>query len=195
MNFLFHLFLSGNAPDILTGNFMGDFVKGRVGDHYPPTLKGGIVLHRRIDSFAQQDPLFRRSRERIAPGYGLWRGVLVDLFYDHFLSVSWEEWSPEPLDAYLVRAREMVEQRSGWLPERLGGLVPVIFEELLPSYRETDGIGRALERMARRVKRANPLAGGGEELVRHYAGLRDDFHSFMPEIRAFVADYLLKLNL
>lgn len=190
MNFLFHLYLSGNDPDILTGNFMGDFIKGRVGDDYPPGLKAGIVLHRKIDSFAGQHPLFRQSRERIAPDYGLWRGVLLDLFYDHFLSIDWDLWSTEPLDAYLIRAREMVEGRSAWLPERLRDLVPVVFDELIPSYREPAGIGRALERMARRVKRANPLAGGERELVRHYAGLRDDFNLLLPEMNAFAVDYL-----
>jgi acyl carrier protein phosphodiesterase len=190
MNFLFHLYLSGNDTDIMTGNFMGDFVKGRVGDDYPPLLQAGIMLHRRIDSFAQHQPMFRRSRERIASSYGLWRGVLVDLYYDHFLSSGWEEWSQEPLETYLTRARGMVEQRREWLPERLQGLVPIIFEELLPSYRETAGIGRALERMARRVKRDNPLSGGEQELLRHYEGLQEDFRSFMPEMSAFVAGYL-----
>ncbi len=191
MNFLFHLHLSGDDPDILTGNLMGDFVKGRIGDEYPSRLRSGIVLHRRIDSFAQVHPLFRQSRERIDPRYGLWRGVLVDLFYDHFLSAEWSQWSPEPFDAYLVRAREMVEGNRRFLPETMREVVPVIFEELIPSYREVEGIGRALVRMAaRRVRRPNPLPGGEEELVRHYAGFRDDFRGFMLEVRRFAADFI-----
>lgn len=190
MNFLFHLHLSGNDPDILTGNLMGDFVKGRIGDEYPPRLRSGIVLHRRIDSFAQNNALFRRSRERIDPAYGLWRGVLVDLFYDHFLAVEWERWSPEPIDAYLDRARWIVEANRDYLPVRMQEVVPVIFEILIPSYCEVDGIGLALERMSRRVRRTNPLAGGEKELSHHYAGLRDDFRSFIPEIRQLAADFL-----
>ncbi|MBI2354954.1 MAG: DUF479 domain-containing protein [Deltaproteobacteria bacterium] len=190
MNFLLHLHLSGDDPEILTGNLMGDFVKGRVGDEYPTRLRSGIVLHRRIDSFAQNHPLFRASRERIEPHYGLWRGVLVDLFYDHFLATGWEEWSPEPFDLYLERAREMVETNRRWLPERMQGLLPVIFGDLIPSYREVEGIGRALERMSRRVRRPSPLAGGERELLRCYAGLGEDFRDFMPEARAFVAGFL-----
>lgn len=190
MNFLFHLHLSGDDPDLLTGNFMGDFVKGRIGDGYPPGVAAGITLHRRIDSFAQQNLFFRRSYGRIASQYGLWRGVLVDLFYDHFLSVSWDEWTDEPLTAYLDRAREMVEGQRKWLPERLQNMLPVIFDDLLPSYCDVDGIGVALERMSRRVKRDNPLAGGERELTRNYAGLCEDFHGFMPAVREFVADFL-----
>jgi acyl carrier protein phosphodiesterase len=190
MNFLFHLYLSGDDPDLLTGNLMGDFVKGRIGEQYPPRLRSGIVLHRRIDSFAQQHPLFRRSRERIDPGYGLWRGVLVDMFYDHFLAADWSDWSAEPFAIYIERARRMVEANHRYLPERMHEVVPVIFDDLLSSYREPEGVSRALERMARRVRRTNPLAGGAEELRRHYAGLRDDFRGFMPQVRQFVADFI-----
>ena len=191
MNFLFHLHLSGDDPDILTGNLMGDFVKGRIGDDYPPPIRTGIELHRRIDSFAQNHPLFMQSRTRIDPRYGLWRGVLVDLFYDHFLATGWDRWSPEPFDAYLRRARGMVEANGRFLPEQMRQVVPVIFGELIPSYREVDGIGQALVRMAtRRVRRPNPLAGGEAELERHYAGLHEDFRGFMPEVRRFVAGFL-----
>jgi acyl carrier protein phosphodiesterase len=191
LNFLFHLHLSDDDPDILTGNLMGDFVKGRIGNGYPPRLRVGMELHRRIDSFAQHNLHFQRSRFRIDSRYGLWRGVLVDLFYDHFLVAEWERWSPEPFDAYLMRARRMVETNRRFLPEKMREVVPVIFGELIPSYREVEGIGKALVRMAtRRVHRPNPLAGGEEELVRHYMGLRDDFDCFMPEVRRFVADFL-----
>lgn len=195
MNFLLHLHLSGDDPDLLTGNLMGDFVKGRLGDMYPPAITAGIVLHRRIDSFAQHHPVFRRSYGRIAPHYGLWRGVLVDLFYDHFLALEWDEWAEEPLADYLAWARNAVEGRHECLPERLQSLVPVIFEELLPSYREVAGISLALERMSRRVRRDNPLAGGAGELMRNYADLREDFRCFMPLIRESVAAFLETRNI
>ena len=189
MNYLFHLFLSGDDPEMLTGNFMGDFVKGSLGDAYPPRLRQGIELHRRIDSFARDQVHFNRSRLRLAPQFGLYRGILVDLYYDHFLAVTWNDWSEEPLDHYLDRIRLTVEQRRSLLPERLREIVPVIFEKMLPSYREPAGIARALERMSKRVKRTNPLAGGGAELTRHYESLREDFLGFLPEAREFAARF------
>lgn len=192
MNFLFHLYLSGDDPDILTGNLMGDFVKGRIGDGYPDRIRTGIALHRGIDSFAQHHPLFNLSRQRIDPAYRLWRGVLVDVFYDHFLAAEWDQWSRESLASYLLRIRGVVEARHNWLPEGMRPLVPIIFDELLPSYLEITGIGRALERMSRRVRRPNPLAGAETELVRLYSGLRQDFSLFMPEASQFVADFIVK---
>lgn len=190
MNFLFHLYLSGDDPDVLTGNMMGDFVKGRIGEHYPPRLRSGLVLHRRIDSFAQNHMLFQRSKERLNPDYRLWRGVLVDIFYDHFLAVEWSQWSEVPLDVYLEKSHKVLEDNYVYLPEFLKERLSVIFRDLIPSYKSTDGVMRALQRMAQRVQRSNPLAGAVDELILHEEGLRDDFRAFMPEILAFSVDFL-----
>ncbi|HJV64254.1 MAG TPA: ACP phosphodiesterase [Geomonas sp.] len=190
MNYLFHLYLSGNDPDILTGNFMGDFVKGRLGEQWPPQLRRGIELHRAIDSFAHTQPDFNRSRLRIDRSFGLYRGVLVDLFYDHFLASSFSTWSGEELHDYLRRARRMVEDRESLLPQRLRQILPVIFEEMIPSYLDTEGVGCALGRMSRRIKRSNPLAGGEKELERNYDGLREDFHEFLAAARLFAEEFI-----
>ena len=186
MNFLFHMLLSGDDDQLLVGNFMGDFVKGNLGDRFSQRINQGIALHRRIDSFASQNELFQRSRKRLDPCYGLYRPVLVDLFYDHLLSIEWSSWSDEPLAGYIARTRAIIERHNEILPERLQPLVPYIFEEMLPSYAEVSGIGRALERMSRRVKRRdNPLVGGEAELLLNYEGLQSDFRGFMPLIRRF----------
>ncbi len=190
MNFLFHMLLSGDDDQILAGNFMGDFVKGPLADRFPERIRQGLALHRGIDSFAGRDDLFQRSRLRIDPQYGLYRGVLVDLFYDHLLVVEWHIWSDEPFEAYLARSRSIIERMRNELPERLQGLVPTIFGELLPSYGTVAGIARALERMSRRVVRENPLAGAESQLELHYEGLRADFRDFMPRVRRFAADFV-----
>jgi len=184
------MLLSGADDQILVGNFMGDFVKGPLLDRFPERIRQGVALHRRIDSFASRSDLFQCSRRRLDPHYGLYRGVLVDLFYDHFLVTGWEDWTEEPFEQYLARTRAIIEQNLSELPERLQPLVPVIFEELLPSYGELSGIGTALARMSRRVTRPNPLEGGEEELLRHYDGLRADFCSFMPLVRSFAEDFV-----
>lgn len=190
MNFLFHMFLSGDDEQILAGNFMGDFVKGPLTERFPERIRQGIALHRRIDSFASRDELFQRSRRRLDPHYGLYRGVLIDLFYDHFLVVEWNNWLEEPFESYLVRSRSIIEDQREELPERLQGLVPIIFSELLPSYGTVAGIASALERMSRRVVRKNPLAGAESQLELHYDGLRADFRAFMPLVRSFAADFI-----
>jgi acyl carrier protein phosphodiesterase len=188
MNFLFHMLLSGTDEQLLLGNFMGDFVKGSLQDRFTPRVRDGVQLHRRIDSYAEQHPLFRQSRHRLAPEYGLYRGVMVDLFYDYFLVNSWQEWSAEPFDCFLARTRGVVEDNRALLPAAMQPLVAVIFDELLPSYGTIDGIGQAFIRMSRRVSRPNPLQGCEAELSRHHQALQSDFCLFTPDLCRFAAD-------
>jgi acyl carrier protein phosphodiesterase len=190
MNFLFHMFLSGSNEELLTGNFMGDFVKGPLADRYPEGIRQGLVLHRKIDSFAQRDVNFQTSRLRLSKDYGLYRGVLVDLFYDHFLANEWHRWSGQQLPEYLSWTRIVIETRRRLMPPRLQGFIPVIFEELLPTYGSVSGIENALFRMSRRVSRTNPLAAGGAELTRHYTELKTDFERFMVAVQNFSTDFV-----
>jgi acyl carrier protein phosphodiesterase len=107
---------------------------------------------------------------------------MVDMFYDYFLFNDWNRWCQEPLTDYLDRSRAVVEKHKNSLPEEMHRLVPIIFEELLPSYGTVEGIGNALGRLSRRLKRTNPLHGSEIELLRHHDGLQGDFREFMPEI-------------
>jgi acyl carrier protein phosphodiesterase len=186
------MFLSGDDPELLVGNFMGDFVKGPLGDAYPPRIRQGLVLHRKIDSFAQKDADFQNSRLRLSATYGLYRGVLVDLFYDHFLATEWHHWSRNEFPEYLSWARNCVEMHRSVMPQKLQDLVPVIFDQLLPSYRTIPGIGSALARMSRRIARPNSLSGGEAELVRHYSELKIDFASFARKAQQFATDFTSK---
>ena len=190
MNFLFHMYLSGDDPELLVGNFMGDFVKGRIGDEFPPRVGQGLKLHRRIDSFAQGNSHFQASRLRMDPRYGLYRGVFVDLFYDHFLAREWAAWSDTPFPEYLAATRAVIDSHLPVMPQRLQESVPVIFGELLPSYAKVSGIEAALGRMSRRVRRANPLAEGAGQLTVHYEALQADFRQFITEARLFTSDII-----
>lgn len=194
MNILFHMYLSGNDPELLVGNFMGDFVKGPIGSAFAPRISQGLKLHRKIDSFAQSNAHFQASRLRLDRRYGLYRGVFIDLFYDHFLAREWRSWSDTPLPEYLASTRAVIDSYLPVMPQRLQEFVPVIFGELLPSYAEVSGIEAALGRMSRRVRRANPLAEGSAELTLHFEALQADFRQFITEARLFASDFIAREN-
>jgi len=193
MNFLFHMLLSGDDDQLLVGNIMGDFVKGPLtGCTYPPRIRQGLQLHRSIDSFAQRDASFQGSRLRLSPRFGLYRGVLVDLFYDHFLARDWDLWSNVPFPDYIAAARATIDHYREILPLRLQEFVPVIFNELLPSYVTVTGIESALQRMSRRVRRPNPLAAGASQLTLHYAELHAEFECFMNSVQQFTTEIITR---
>ncbi|MHC1698802.1 MAG: ACP phosphodiesterase [Geobacteraceae bacterium] len=186
MNHLMHLFLSGSDPEILVGNLMGDFVKGRLDDRYPPGIRRGLEIHRKIDSFAAGNELFLRSKRRIDPRYGHFRAVLVDIFYDHFLARYWEDFSPVSLEEFISSSRQILSRYEDQLPSRLQELLPRMFSRhWLIAYREPAGIETALRRMSERLARPNPLAEGFEELSEKRTLLLEDFHAFLPEVCAY----------
>ena len=184
MNFLTHLFLSNGAPEVLVGNLMGDFVKGRLDGRFPTGIRQGILLHREIDSFTGKNWHFLRSKRRLDQSFGHYRGVLVDLFYDHFLAAHWEDYADVPLSVFISDAWRVLSEHRQYLPDKLQRIMPFMFRDWLPSYSHIDGIAAVLQRISLRLKRANRLGEGAEELSRHYEELYGDFLKFIPELIA-----------
>jgi acyl carrier protein phosphodiesterase len=188
MNYLMHLYLAGDDRESLVGNMMGDFVKGRLDDRYSPGIRSGIVLHRKIDSFAAGNRVFMQSKKRLDDSYGHYKGILVDIFYDHFLAVNWEKYSIEPFTDYISRVYAILEDFEPTLPERLRYVLPRMFSSnWLLSYQDLGGVDTILQRMSARIARPNLLAKGLLELTSNYGFLDSDFSNFMPEIQEYVS--------
>lgn len=187
MNYLVHLLLAEDTPASLLGNLMGDFVKGRLDDTFPPAIREGIALHRQVDVFAHHHPVYRRSRLRLAPVYGHGRGIMVDVFYDHFLARNWNRHHPLPLEEFAGRIYRLLEEHFPLLPPGLQRVAPrMIRHDWLVSYRDVETIGLVLERIAGRLRRPLPLGRGVGDLRRHYGDLEGDCEEFLAEARAFV---------
>ena len=69
MNFLAHIYLSGDNDLIKIGNFMADGIRGRQYEKYPLEIQKGIILHRAIDTFTDAHPIFRQSTKRLHQNY------------------------------------------------------------------------------------------------------------------------------
>lgn len=187
MNFLAHFYLADVSPASLAGSLMGDFVKGRLDGRYPVEIERAIFVHRRIDSFTDDDATVRTSRRRIDPSFRLLRGILVDVFYDHFLARDWPRYSDEPLEAFVQRVYAALDTHGHHFPAPLDWIAPrMAAEDWLSSYQALEGIADVLQRMSRRLSRPNPLARGAIELERHYDAFAADFHEFLPRLRVHV---------
>jgi acyl carrier protein phosphodiesterase len=189
LNYLVHLYLSDPTPECRLGNLMGDFVKGRLEDAWAPEILRGIRQHRRVDAFAHRSAVFRRSKARIHDSFGHCKGVLVDVFYDHFLARNWIRYSTVPLDLFARDIYRLLEENRKILPPGLQEVAPrMIAHNWLVSYRETQTIGRVLDRISERLSRPNPIALGIGELHRHYDGLQADCDLFLAEAEKFLRD-------
>lgn len=187
MNFLAHAFLAGPDPADRLGGMLGDFVKGPLPAGLPAPVAAGVALHRRIDSYADAHPAFRASRARVSAGRRRYAGIMIDLFYDHFLARAWDEFSPEPLPDFTAGTYALLARHSALLPPRLAQIFPHMRrEDWLGSYRALPSVGEALDNMSRhRLSRPNPLAGAAEELEVGYGGFERDFRAFLPDALSF----------
>lgn len=187
MNYLVHLYLSGPDPLHQLGGLMGDFVKGPLTDQYPAGITTGLRLHRQIDVLAHNSPSTRNSRRRLDAKYGHGRGIIVDIFYDHFLANVWSEYSQETLPAYAARIYQLLADNHRQLPGKLQQITPRMAQDnWLVSYRQPSVVARALDRIAQRLSKPLPLDEAVEDLATHEALFLQDFRNFMAEATAFV---------
>ena len=196
MNFLAHLFLSDNK-NCMIGNFLGDFVKGLVSKiPYDGDIKRGIVLHREIDAFMDSHPIALRSMKRIEEKYALYSGILVDIFYDHFLAKYFDRFSKTPLEEFAENAYKVLEENVDKVPENAKFVIPRMKAfNWLVKYRDIRTIKIALKRLSQRFKHKNQLAKGLKCLTKYYEEFKSDFFEFFPIIIDFVEKFNSKNKL
>ncbi len=192
MNFLAHLSLSGNHPGIMVGNFIGDFVKGRnIYQRYEHALAAGVELHRALDDFTDRHPAVKASRLRLRNDYHHYSGVLVDIFYDHFLARQWHEYHTEFLPDFAERVYRLMEKHNSLLPQRVQYMLTFMMRDnWLVNYARLEGIDRALKGLARRTRHVSHMEKAVHDLQEQYRAFNNEFNTFFPEARAFADNWL-----
>ena len=187
MNYLAHLYLSDGDPESLVGSLMGDFVKGRVDPDLSPAMRWAVLVHRRVDSFTDAHAVFRRSKRRVRPEFQRFAGILVDLYYDHFLARQWTRYSAIPLEDFAQGVYRILQQRQHSFPASMQRSISyMVANQSLQSYQELQGVERALKGIEGRLKRPSRLGEAVVDLQHHHQALADDFATFFPDLIRFV---------
>ncbi len=187
MNWLAHLLLSKPDPAFRIGNLLPDILPVASLAGLSGAFRAGAECHRSIDVFTDTHPLVRQSIRRIGPEYRRFGGILVDVFYDHFLACDWQKYSQIPLPDFVSSVHASFDQYSDAIP-------PLAVERLrqiragnwLSSYGELSGIQSATDRIGARLRRPLPLSGAVADLERQYEAFHEDFSTFFPELTQFV---------
>ncbi|MHA7842396.1 MAG: acyl carrier protein phosphodiesterase [Winogradskyella sp.] len=186
MNFLAHIYLSGNDTLVTIGNFVADGIRGNKYKLYPEKVQAGILLHRAIDTFTDAHPIFRQSTKRLHENYGHYSGVIVDIFYDHFLAKNWKDYSNTPLAKYVDDFYQTLNENFDILPSRFKHLTPIMIEgNWLLSYATVDGIQLVLNGMNRRTKGKSKMNEATNELRVFYSEFEEEFTAFFKELIDF----------
>lgn len=195
MNFLAHIYLSGDDEQVRIGNFMADSIKGKKYRKYPQRIQNGIILHRAIDYYTDTHPIFMESMQRLFPKYGHYSGIIVDIIYDHFLASNWSDYSSIPLEKYTEEFYRLLEKNHDILPEKVKYFMPYMIQDnWLLSYAHLEGIEQVLTGLNKRTGSKSNMHEAIKELKQFYPLFENEFKLFFNELMDFSKNKLNEIQ-
>ncbi len=182
MNILAHGYLSDRNDGLLIGNFIGDFIKGdptHPRHRLSPIEIAGVRLHREIDTFTDTHPDVAAVRDLLHPRCHKYAGVAVDVFFDHFLAVHFEELTNEPLARFTDFFYGSLQRLSVRFPSPAVRMLDAMVQyDWIMQYQTLAGIDRSLKGIARRTAFPSGLDTAIIDLERYYSQIDRHFTYF-----------------
>jgi acyl carrier protein phosphodiesterase len=189
VNFLAHIYLSGDSRELLIGNFIGDYIKGNEYLNYPEAVQEGILLHRKIDSFTDHHPVTFKAKKLVREKYGHYAGIVIDIIYDHFLSANWERYSDMPLRTYVRNRYRMLDSGFSMFPVGVKTWFPYFIKSnWLEAYTSFHGLVMVFKRMSYRTSLPDHSEYAVEQLRDNYDLMEGYFDEFFQDIRAYLGE-------
>tara|TARA_B100001057_G_scaffold324596_1_gene324799 strand:+ start:4794 stop:5381 length:588 start_codon:yes stop_codon:yes gene_type:complete len=187
MNYLAHVYLSGADEALTIGNFIADDIKGKAYLDYPEAIQKGILLHRKIDHFTDQHPLFKKNVTLLFPHHRHYSRVIVDMFFDHFLAAQWEFYHPDPLENFSRKFYLLIQEYSGNLPDKTKKILTVCIKyNWFVAYKSLQGLESILYQMSQRTRFPSNMSLAVLNLKKNYSNIAMDFKVFFNELEDFV---------
>jgi acyl carrier protein phosphodiesterase len=195
MNYLAHAFLSFNKPEILAGNMISDFVKGKAKYDYPEHIQKGIHLHRLIDEFTDTHPATAKAKSYFRPQYRLYSGAFIDIVYDHFLALDkrhFQEYGD--IEAFCIRVYDQLEENYSLLPLRFQKMFPYMkMQNWLYNYQFKEGIKKSFHGLVYKAAYLYESDIAFKIFNKNYADLKDCYTEFFPGLFQFASENLKNL--
>jgi len=183
MNFLAHLFLSGNNEEIMVGNILADRSRGLIKKNLSEGILSGIKLHHEIDHYTDNHSVVALTKKRLNPDFGHYAPVITDIYYDHFLALHWDEYSDVSLDIFAKKCYSVLKKYKNIFPTNFQfALMYMRFRNLLVSYRTFDGVKFAFDKMSGRAVNSHNLHLAVDELKRNYSLYENEFIEFFDDL-------------
>lgn len=194
LNYLAHIFLSGNNSNIQIGNFIGDFVKGSKFEAYPKNIRAGILLHRKIDEFTDSHVVVRDTIELLRPTFGRYSGIVVDMYFDYFLACHFIKYSSVSLNCFAYKFYFSALLHYKFLPKRVKNFIfHFIATNRLRKYATIEGLRDSLQIMANYKSSAIIPETTIQFLMENKEEIETRFHLFFPDLIEYVRVELKRL--
>lgn len=195
MNYLAHAYLSFSQDEVLVGNFIGDFVKGKMLDTYPEQVQHGIRLHRAIDEYTDAHPLVRAGQSYLRPTFRLYSSVITDIYFDYFLAKNWSKYSDIPLLDFTQNTYTTLKHYRQIFPGRFENMFQWMeHENWLMQYKEIEGIRKTLTGMSRRTRFESKMEMAHLALLEKEAEFQVIFFAFFEDLKTFAREKLLEIQ-
>ena len=194
MNFLAHAYLSFGQEEILVGNFIADFVRGKELENYPKKVQLGIQLHRAIDTYTDSHPLVKQVQSFLIPRFGHYSRVISDVFFDYFLAKNWKNYSDTPLEQFSLDSYRTLSTSPIEFPEAFRRMFHWMqAQNWLYAYREEAGIQAALDGLSRRARFDSKMNESTQVLWEKEEEIEAIFFSFFEDLETFASTTLAAL--
>jgi acyl carrier protein phosphodiesterase len=195
MNFLAHAYLSFGQEEILIGNFIGDFVKGKNLHTYPAEIQNGILLHREIDQYTDRHPAVKLGQSYLRPFFGHYSTVITDIYFDYFLAKNWGQYSAIPLEMFVKDTYASISKHRQILPP---SFLEVFFwmesQNWLVHYQTIEGVHKALSGLARRARFDSKMEQAADHLVKKEEEFQEIFFAFFEDLETFAQTKLQEIQ-
>jgi len=177
------MLLSCSDADLLTGNFMADFITNKDKKLLDPNIVQGIELHKKIDKFTDEHDEVRAAIRLLHPTQGKYAPVTTDILFDHFLTIHWARYSPENIHTFTERTYTMLESKKDIFPLKLREKLPLmIADDFLMSCKNEERLRKTFDRVGKRANFNNNFDKAHEDLRTHFTKLEQHFMAFFPEL-------------
>ena len=173
MNFLGHSLISLEIDEninkeTLYGNFTGDFYKGLVERiELSENLKEGIVLHRIIDKTSDRKE--NLLNELLAEKFGIFKGIVSDMFIDHFLSKNFNNLFSKNINDIEREILDKVKEYKNIFPKDFERTFNWLNDRnVMANYKDIDFLERAFQGLAKNIRRGEILNLAVSELKKNY---------------------------
>ncbi len=186
MNYLAHAYLSFGNKEILAGNMISDFVKGKKKFDYPPGIQKGIYLHRMIDVFTDAHAATKEARLILKPSVGLYAGAFVDVIYDHFLATDKKEFAADALKNFADLTYKTLHEYIHLLPEKFSQMLPYMSSQnWLYNYSTLWGTEKSFGGVSRRALYLKGDHEAFKTFEQHYYLFQQCYDFFFPDVKQY----------
>lgn len=189
MNFLAHAYLSFEHKEVLVGNMISDFVKGKAQYDFIPGIRKGIVLHRLIDDYTDTHAATKKAKEIFRPHYRLFSAAIVDILYDHYLANDANQFSDQYLDEFTQSVYRTLAEYTAHLPPRF--LIPFTYmqsEDWLKNYKRKEGIEKSIRGLVRRSTFLQDSETACLLFRQHYEELQEYYQLFFEDVKYYAKE-------